>query len=111
MSWMCEEEPQVINSQVLLVSDDPETGRIWAYALEQRGLNAIVVKSPEDALDQWAKGGFDLVVVDVYSPRLDGIDLCRRLRLGATIPVLLLTPRGDESYLLQAYEAGVDESL
>ncbi len=99
------------NTKVLLVSDDPEAGRIWAYVLGQRRLEITTVRSVEDALKRWAEGGFDLVVIDVYTCQLDGIGLCRRLRAEAIAPILLFTPRSDEAYILQAYRAGADECV
>lgn len=68
---------KIISARVLFVSDDPETGPIWAYALGQRGLEVVAVGSAEEALDQWAKETFDLVIIDVCTPQLDGIDLGR----------------------------------
>ncbi len=100
-----------MNAKMLLVSDHPETGRIWAYALSQIGVEVVVVGSAEETLDQWAKEPFDLIIIDVSTPQLDGIDLCRRLRAEAIIPILLMTPRGGEAHLLGAYQAGVDECI
>ncbi len=100
-----------MGGKVLIVSDDSETGQIWAHAVGQRGLEAAVVCSPDGALSHYAIEGFDLTVVDVHTPRLDGIDLCRRLRAEAVNPILLLTPRSDEAHVLEAYKAGVDECI
>ena len=99
------------NTKVLLVSDDPEAGRIWAYVLGQRRLEITTARSAEDALKRWAEGGFDLVVIDVCTSQLDGVGLCRRLRAEAIAPILLFTPRSDEAYILEAYRAGADECV
>lgn len=101
----------LVSPRVLLVSDDPATGQIWTYALYQRGLEVVPVRSTEEALDRWASEAFDLVVIDVHTPQLDGIALCRRLRAEAVNPILLLTPSGDEAHVLAAYQAGVDECI
>ena len=68
-----------MRGKVLLVSDDPEAGGIWAYALGQKELEVVLVGSAEEALHRLAEDVFDLVVIDVNTPQLDGIDLCRRL--------------------------------
>jgi DNA-binding response OmpR family regulator len=96
---------------VLLVSNDGEVGRIWAYAIRQMGLDVTLVGSAADALDLWTRDTYDLVVIDVFGPDLDGIDLARRLRVEAVNPILLLTPDPDEAYTLKAYQAGVDECI
>jgi two-component system response regulator RegX3 len=100
-----------ISTNVLLVSDDPETAQIWAYALSKRGLGVALVGSAQEAVDRQAKEVFDLIVIDVQTLQLDGIDLCWRLRAEAIVPILLFTPRRDEAYALKAYEAGVDEYI
>jgi DNA-binding response OmpR family regulator len=99
------------NIRVLLVSDDPEAGRIWAHILGQMGLQITTARSADDAWTCWAEGGSDLVVIDAYTSQLDGIGFCRRLRSEAIAPTLLFTPRNDEAYLLEAYRAGVDECV
>jgi DNA-binding response OmpR family regulator len=100
------------NTRMLLVSDDREAGRIWAYVLGQRRLEITTARSVEDALQRWAEeGGFDLVVIDVYTSQLDGIGLCRCLRAEAMAPILLFTPRSDEAYILEVYRAGADECV
>jgi DNA-binding response OmpR family regulator len=99
------------NTRMLLVSDDPEAGRIWAYVLGQRRSEIVTARSVEDALKRWAEGGFDLVVIDVCASQLDGIGLCRRLRAEAIAPILLFTPQSDEAYILEAYRAGADECV
>lgn len=97
--------------RLLLVSDDPETGQIWVYALGQQGLEVVLVSSAEEALDRWGMESFDLIIVDYHALQLDGVDVCRRLRAEAISPILLLTPSGNEAHVLEAYEAGVDECI
>jgi len=98
-------------SNVLLVSNDQEVGGIWAFALRQMGLEATLVRSAAEAMDQWSSGTFDLVVIDVYGPALDGIELTRQLRAQAVNPILLFTPNRNETHMLEAYGAGVDECV
>ncbi len=101
----------MMRARVLLVTDDPEIGRIWAYALGEMGSEVALVGSAEEAITHWTDGVFDLILIDVHTPKLDGIDLCRRLRAEAVNPILLMTPRGGEAHILEAYQAGVDECI
>jgi DNA-binding response OmpR family regulator len=100
-----------MKGKVLLVSDDSESAGFWAYALGQKGLEVVRAGSAEEALDRWRAETFDLIIIDVYTPQLDGVDLGRRLRAEAVNPILLLTPDGAEANLLEAYQAGVDECV
>jgi DNA-binding response OmpR family regulator len=100
-----------MNGRVLLVTDNAQAGRIWAYALTHRGVDVCLVGSVQDALCCRAEEGFDAIVIDVYNEHLDGLALCRRFRSESDDPILLLTPRRDEAHLLAAYQAGVDECI
>jgi len=75
------------------------------------GLEVALAGSAEEAMTQWTNGVFDLTLIDVHTPQLDGVDLCRRLQAEAVNPILLLTPRSDEAHLLEAYQAGADECI
>jgi DNA-binding response OmpR family regulator len=97
--------------RVLLVSNDHEVGDFWVFALGQLGLEVLLAKSAAEALDLWRRDTFDLVVIDIYGPDLDGIDLITRLRPQAVNPIVLFTPYRDEAYMLRAYQAGADECV
>jgi DNA-binding response OmpR family regulator len=103
--------PSLWPFRILLVSDDPETGRIWNYALLQRGWQSSLVGTAQEAVARWADDVFEMIVVDVCSRGLDGLGLCRRLRTEAVVPILLLTSSGDEAHMLAAYAAGVSECI
>lgn len=98
-------------SNVLLVSNDSEVGGIWAFAFRQLGLEPVLASCAAEAMDHWFRDTFDLVVIDVYGPDLDGIEVARQLRPQAANPILLFTPNRDETHMLEAYQAGVDECV
>lgn len=100
-----------IPTHVLHVSNDREVGGIWAYALRQMGLGVTSTTSAADALARWAQDTFDLIVIDVCGPDLDGIELARKLRAEAVNPILLFTTDRDEAHTLEAYQVGVDECV
>lgn len=90
----------MMQTRVLLVIDNPEVGSIWAHALRHMGLEAVRAASSDEALDFWAEEVFDMTLIDVYGPELDGIDLFRRLRVEAVNPILLFTPAIEETHVL-----------
>ena len=98
-----------MSGTILVVSDSAEAGRVWAYALRQRGHRAELALTPADALRLAAERAPDMAVVDVYEPSGVWLDLCRRLRGQSLCPIIVLAPAQDEGYILQAYASGVDE--
>jgi DNA-binding response OmpR family regulator len=96
-------------AKVMLISDDPEIARIWAFTLESQGLRTCLAELSESALDAWALELPDLMIVDSRAWQMEDIELCRKLRLETVVPLLLFTSQNDEYYLLEAYQAGVDE--
>jgi DNA-binding response OmpR family regulator len=64
-----------------------------------------------EALDRFAEGRFDLVVLDVMMPRLDGIEVCRRLRARSQVPIIMLTARDDEVDKVLGLEIGADDYI
>ena len=101
----------MLDAKVLIVCDDGEIGNIWGFCLRQRGLQAFVADQVETALNFWTQEITDLVLIDIVSPKLNGIDLVRTLREQALVPVILLTPERNETYILEAYQAGADECI
>jgi DNA-binding response OmpR family regulator len=102
---------ELVVAKILLVSDDLETGRIWSYSLQQKGWQSILIGSTEEAWAFWGQDRFDLIVIDVRKDLPNGLELCRRFRTEAVIPILLLTVEGDEAHILEAYQAGVSECV
>lgn len=98
----------MINARALLVSNDAQTGRVWLDSLGQMGLNTVVVNTVEEALACCFRESFDVTVIDVDSPQLDGLKLCRCLRRYMTQLILLLSYNGETPYTLEAFQAGAD---
>jgi two-component system KDP operon response regulator KdpE len=104
-------EPSLMNATVLVVSDQPETARIWAFTLKQMGLEVCLSGFSERTLQLWSEEYPDLIVLEVYDNTADVFDFCRRLRDEAAVPILFLTSRNDEAFILEAYRAGADECV
>jgi two-component system, OmpR family, response regulator MprA len=98
--------------RVLVVDDDPGVGTSVAAALRRDGHRADVVADGEEALVRLGSGSYDSVVLDVLMPRLDGLEVCRRLRArGDLTPILMLTARDLVADRVDGLEAGADDYL
>lgn len=95
---------------VLLAADDLQAGQLWADLLSQRGIEAQLAGTGDEALRIWEQHATDLLIVDDHGT-LDGLELCRQFRLQAVNPILVLGPSLDEDYCLAAYAAGADECI
>jgi DNA-binding response OmpR family regulator len=95
---------------VLLAEDDPSISEPLARALRREGYEVSVRDEGVEALRVVLAGGFDLVVLDLGLPTMDGLEVCRRLRAeGRSIPVLVLTARVEEVDLVVGLDAGADD--
>lgn len=95
--------------QVLVVDDDPHIRQLLVFALEKAGLTAREAEDGEAALAQVAKAAPDLVVLDINMPKLDGLEVCRRLRAQGDLPILFLSSRDDEIDRVLGIELGGDD--
>lgn len=97
-------------SLVLLAEDDPAIAEPLSRALEREGYTIDVVTDGPSALRTASDGGVDLLVLDLGLPKMDGLEVCRRLRAaGREIPVLMLTARTDEVDFVVGLDAGADD--
>lgn len=98
--------------KILLISDDAEAAQIWSDVLSQKGIDSsLATPTDEDSTERRPEYAHDLMIVDAVSPQMNVVRLVRRLRTEATIPILLLLPKEDESLFLEAYEVGADEVI
>lgn len=98
--------------KVLIVEDERDiAANIWDY-LEKRGYVVDHVIDGERGLARAVDGGFDVIVLDLGLPRMDGLELCRRLRsAGSGVPVLMLTARDTLEDCLNGFEHGADDYM
>src|SRR5215212_1095427 len=98
--------------EVLVVEDDPRVARIVERALSEAGHRAETAPDGVDGLTRAQTGAFDVVVLDVMLPELDGLSVCRTLRQqGVRTPVLLLTARDAIPDRVRGLDAGADDYL
>jgi two-component system, OmpR family, alkaline phosphatase synthesis response regulator PhoP len=95
---------------ILIVEDDPAVRDIVQIALEREGMSVEAVGDGEAALKRFrAVGSFDLVVLDIMLPGIDGISLCQELRKSSDVPVVMLTARDGERSVVLGLEVGADD--
>jgi DNA-binding response OmpR family regulator len=94
---------------VLLVEDDPGARQGLELALRGLGYGVRPAESGEAALVAICDSAADVVVLDVMLPGIDGFEVCRRLRRGRDVPVIMLTARGDDFDIVGGLEAGADD--
>ncbi|WP_327280275.1 two-component system response regulator CseB [Streptomyces sp. NBC_01205] len=95
--------------RVLLVEDDELMRRSFAVALERYGYRVATAADGLAGLELFRDEGFDLLILDVMLPGLDGIGLCRRVRETSLVPVLMMSARGDGLDVVAGLEAGADD--
>lgn len=95
--------------QVLVVDDDPHIRQLLVFALEKAGLSAREAEDGEAALASVEQQRPDLVVLDINMPKLDGLEVCRRLRAQGDLPILFLSSRDDEIDRILGIELGADD--
>jgi len=97
--------------RLLVVDDDVHILELVAHFLTAAGHEVVTVETGHGALEAAAREPFDLVVLDVLLPGVDGREVCRRLRRGGSVPVLMLTALGEIHHKLQGFDAGADDYL
>ena len=96
---------------LLLVDDDPELRDLLRDYLGQAGFRVTAVPDGREMQKAMDAAPHDLVILDIMLPGEDGLSLCRRLRAGSRIPILMLTARGDEIDRIVGLEMGADDYL
>ncbi len=97
--------------RILVVDDEPSITEFVSYALKKEGFNVDVVANGEDALAMAGEHTYDLFVLDIMLPGMDGYELCRRLRSKTNAPVLFLSARDTELDKVVGLEIGGDDYL
>jgi DNA-binding response OmpR family regulator len=99
------------SSTILLVDDEDAVQKLLTYPLEREGFRVIQARDGEEALTRFAAEHVDLVVLDVMLPKLDGLEVCRRLRGQSSVPIIMLTARDDELDKVLGLELGADDYI
>jgi len=98
-------------SRILVIDDEPNLRHTVSYALKQEGYEVVSAGDGEEGLGLFASAAPDLVILDVMLPKLDGFEVCRRIRKSSRVPVLMLTARDTELDKVVGLEIGADDYL
>jgi len=98
-----------VSPQVLVVDDEPQIRRALRLVLRANGYEVSEVGTGEGALDALALQPFDLMILDLVLPDMDGVEVCRRLREWSRLPVVVLSAHGEEDVKVQALDEGADD--
>jgi len=99
------------SATILLVDDEESVQKLLTYPLERDGYRVVQARDGEEALRRFAEEPVDLVVLDVMLPKLDGLEVCKRLRSESSVPVIMLTARDDEVDKVLGLELGADDYI
>jgi two-component system KDP operon response regulator KdpE len=95
--------------RILVVDDEPQITRVLRTTLSSHGYDIRVANDGETALEIMKDWKPDLVITDLSMPNMDGLELCRRLRVSTQIPIIVLSVRGEERTKVKALDAGADD--
>jgi two-component system response regulator MtrA len=98
-----------VDARILLVEDDPSIREVTAIGLSAAGFVVTTASDGIDGLERFRSDPFDLILLDIMLPRLDGYEVCRQIRRTSTIPVVMLTARADTMDVVLGLEAGADD--
>ena len=99
------------SSTILLVDDEDSVQKLLTYPLERDGFRVVSARDGEEALIRFAEEPIDLVVLDIMLPKLDGLEVCKRLRAESSVPIIMLTARDDEFDTVLGLELGADDYI
>ncbi|TML57862.1 MAG: response regulator transcription factor [Actinobacteria bacterium] len=99
------------SSTILLVDDEESIQKLLAYPLEREGYRVLQARDGQEALTRFASEHVDLVVLDIMLPKLDGLEVCKRLRAESEVPIIMLTARDDELDKVLGLELGADDYI
>jgi len=96
-------------SKVLVVDDEPQITRVLRTVLTSQGYQVRTAAEGEAALSNFTEWRPELVITDLYMPHMDGIELCRRIRSMSTVPIIVLSVKGEEKTKVEALDSGADD--
>jgi DNA-binding response OmpR family regulator len=100
-----------VGTSILAVEDDERIRTAVRLALEDEGWDVDEAESGEKALEIFGSGPFDVVLIDLMLPGIDGFELCRSLRRNSDVPIVMVTARTDTHDVVAGLEAGADDYL
>ncbi len=100
-----------MGKKILIVDDEPLIVKGLKYSLEQDGYETDTAEDGEEAMNKFFAGQFDLVLLDVMLPKLDGMEVCQRIRERSNVPIIMLTAKGDDMNKIMGLDYGADDYM
>jgi two-component system, OmpR family, response regulator len=97
--------------RILLADDEQSIQTLLSFPLRKDGYEVTTAADGREALARFNEGKFDLVVLDVMMPRMDGLEVCRRIRARNTVPIIMLTAKSEEIDKVLGLELGADDYI
>jgi DNA-binding response OmpR family regulator len=98
-------------ARILLVDDEQSIQTLLSYPLRKEGYEVVQATDGRQALERFDEQQFDLVVLDLMLPRIDGLEVCRRLRSRSSVPIIMLTAKSEEIDKVVGLELGADDYI
>jgi two-component system, OmpR family, response regulator len=98
-------------TRILLVDDEQSVQTLLSYPLRKDGYHVTPALDGREALERFKESRFDLVVLDLMLPKLDGVEVCRQLRRQSQVPIIMLTAKGSETDKVAGLEVGADDYI
>ena len=99
------------STRILLVDDEQSIQTLLSYPLRKDGYHVTSALDGQEALQRFGEGRFDLVILDLMLPKLDGVEVCRQLRSQSQVPIIMLTAKGSETDKVAGLELGADDYI
>jgi DNA-binding response OmpR family regulator len=99
------------SARILLVDDEQSIQTLLSYPLRKEGYDVVQAADGRQALDRFEEQPFDLVVLDLMLPKVDGLEVCRQLRSRSAVPIIMLTAKSEEIDKVVGLELGADDYI
>jgi DNA-binding response OmpR family regulator len=99
------------STRILLVDDEQSIQTLLSYPLRKDGYHVTSALDGREALQRFDEARFDLVILDLMLPKLDGVEVCRQLRSRSQVPIIMLTAKGSETDKVAGLEVGADDYI
>jgi DNA-binding response OmpR family regulator len=99
------------STRILLVDDEQSIQTLLSYPLRKDGYHVTGAHDGNEALERFDEARFDLVILDLMLPKLDGVEVCRQLRSRSQVPIIMLTAKGSETDKVAGLEVGADDYI
>ena len=102
----------MVDRRILIVEDDPDIVEVLRFNLGREGFDVLAAQDGVEGVNLASKSNWDLILLDLMMPRMDGLEVCERLRADErtrTTPIIMLTAKGEEADIVQGLQKGADD--